>query len=447
MKKIYLILPLVVLLIAILITSVCILLSMRPSEQVHVGESASLIEDGEPLAAVNEDLVDVIPFVDMSGYEALHGIPAPHGSVNDPVYGFGLEPSVSDNGSRFEYEVSKISFLAVGDNLIHSSIYADASDEAGGNGYLFEHMYENVAEPIRNADLSFINQESPLAGNEFSPSGYPMFNTPNEMGDILLSLGFDIISIANNHMLDKYEKGYKNHIEYWSEKPVTLIGGYTDKDDYDNVRVVEKNGISIALLAYTYGTNGMTLPSSSQMVVPLIDENDIKRQIGIAKQKADLVFVSIHWGDENAFSPNSRQRQLARLMADNCVDVILGHHSHTIQPIEWYERPDGKKTLVAFSLGNFMSGQEYARNMLAGMLTFDVEKLDSAETYISNVLFTPTVTHYNYSWRKFKLYYLKDYTAELYKTARCSQFEPDFNYYTSKIKSTVSAEFLPDYLK
>lgn len=446
MKKAYLIIPLLFVLAIILVSACNIIVSMQPQSSDQ--ESHTVLANDDKISLQDNTVSpESAPAVDMSSYFAQNGLPAPRGSAFDTARKSALTSAASDSGSKLEFEIKKVSFLAVGDNLIHSSIYADAREAANGNGYTFKHMYENVAQPIKNADISFINQESPLAGDEFAPSGYPMFNTPSQMGDTLLSLGFDIVSIANNHMLDKRETGYKNHISYWSNKPVTLIGGYTDRNDYDNIRVVEKNGISIALLAYTYGTNGMTLPSASEMVVPLINDADIIRQVKLAKDKADLVMVSIHWGDENTFTPNTRQRQLAKLMADNCVDVVLGHHSHTIQPIEWYERPDGKETLVAFSLSNFLSGMEYPRNMLAGMLTFDIEKLDHAETYITNVLFTPTVTHYNYSWRKFKLYFLEDYTNELYQTARCSQFEPSFDYYFEKLRSTISPEFLPDNLK
>ncbi len=445
MKKIYLISPLIVLLIIILIAA-CSVMRMPDGtadvDNVAPGPISELALSNEPDV---QAILPSAPTIDMSVYMQNVGLPTPHGSAYDDVQ--PLEFTKSDVGVSIEFQIDTVSFLAVGDNLIHSSIYADAKDAAGGIGYTFDHMYENLAEQLKCADLSFINQESPIAGDEYPPSGYPMFNTPSQMGDTLLSLGFDIISIANNHMLDKYENGLKNHIKYWSDKPVTLIGGYMNEEDFNNIRVVEKNGISIALLSYTYGTNGMSLPTGSEMVIPLIDDQTIVRQIKSAKQKADLVFVSIHWGDENAFSPNSRQRELAKLMADNCVDVVLGHHSHTVQPIEWYERPDGKKMLVAFSLSNFMSGQEYSQNMLAGILTFDIEKINGAATNITNVLFTPTVTHYNNSWRGFKLYYLKDYTQELYSTARCSRFEPNVSYYTNKIKSVIAPEFLPDYLK
>ena len=447
MKKIYLILPLLILLLIILITACNIL--MTPTEKADEAANEAVQQDAVTVdeAAETEIATETAPSVDMSAYVESHGFPVPHGTQAESEAVLPLDASEEDSGIKTDFKTESLSFLAVGDNLIHSSVYTDGNIAANGEGYKFDHMYENLAETIRNADLSFINQESPIAGDEFAYSSYPMFNTPSQMGDTLVNLGFDIISIANNHMLDKYEKGYMNHINFWSDKPVTLVGGYKDEADYNTIRVIEKNGISIAMLAYTYGTNGMSLPSDSKMVVPFIKDSEITRQIAMAKEKADLVFVSIHWGDENSFSPNSEQRRLAQLMADNGVDVILGHHSHTIQPIEWLDRPDGGKTLVAYSLSNFMSAQEYPRNMLAGMLTFNIEQIDDTECYITDVLFTPTVTYYNNSWRQFKLYFLKDYTQEIHNTARFSRFEPDYHYYYDKLKSTISSEFLPDYIK
>ncbi len=448
MKKIQLIIPLLILLAIILITAVVILFSPHENLQPAQEDVPNLQQETTDTPdMVDPEALQSAPDIDMSQHIQKEGLPTAHGSHQDYEKITFLPTTPTDSGSSIELNTRKISFLAVGDNLIHDYIFDYAARSAQDGGYYFDHIYENLADEIRSADLSFINQESPIAGDDFPISTYPMFNTPAEMGQTLLNLGFDIINIANNHMLDKYEKGLKNHIAFWEDKEVTLIGGYKNKEDYDNIRVVQKNGISIALLSYTYDTNGMTLPAQSEMIVPLIDSKTIVRQISLAKEKADLVFVSIHWGDENTHTPNARQRELAKLMADNGVDVVLGHHSHTVQPIEWYDRPDGRKTLVAFSLSNFISGMKQPKNTLAGMLTFDIEKTDGLPAEITNVIFNPTITHYDSSFDNFKLYYLKDYTQELHNQARCSQYESDYTYYHETIKDTISYEFLPDYLK
>ena len=172
---------------------------------------------------------------------------------------------------------ARVSFLACGDNIIHSNVYEDALDRGGGTSYEFIHMYDDVADIIASADLAYINQEGPMGSEKYGYSGYPNFNGPQEMGDALVDLGFNIVNIANNHMLDKWESGFLDTAAYWKTKDATLIGAYLNKADYDDIRVVEKNGIKIALLSYTYGTNGMVLNKGSETVIPLIVEEDIRR--------------------------------------------------------------------------------------------------------------------------------------------------------------------------
>lgn len=166
-------------------------------------------------------------------------------------YAFGeVVPCVTDIPAE-KVPVQTVSFIACGDNLVHSSVYSDAKTLAAGTDkeYNFLPMYDNVADLIQNADLAFINQETPFGGSSRPISGYPLFNTPEQMGDDLITLGFDIVGLANNHMLDSTAKGYENTINYWNSKDgVTAIGGYKNKEDFENIRVIEKNGIKIALL-------------------------------------------------------------------------------------------------------------------------------------------------------------------------------------------------------
>ena len=272
------------------------------------------------------------------------------GSAAVSVLGYAVGevmPCVMDVPAE-KVPVQTVSFIACGDNLVHSSVYSDAQTLAAGTEkeYNFLPMYDNVADIIQNADLAFINQETPFGGSSRPISGYPLFNTPEQMGDDLITLGFDIIGLANNHMLDSTAKGYENTIDFWNSKDgVTAIGGYKNKEDFENIRVIEKNGIKIALLAYTYSTNGLKLPQGSELVIPLYDDETIDRQTKKAKSLADVVIVSIHWGVEDQFKPNAEQKRKAKLMADNGVDVIIGHHPHVLQPLEWIDRADGGKTL------------------------------------------------------------------------------------------------------
>ncbi|NLK40190.1 MAG: CapA family protein [Clostridiales bacterium] len=315
----------------------------------------------------------------------------------------------------------RISFLAAGDNLIHDGIFHDAKRRATANSYEynFAPIYEDVADLIKNADIAFINQETPMGGAELGYSGYPNFNSPQDLGRTLVDIGFDIINIANNHMLDKWEIGLANTIKFWESQPVLLLGGYKDKEDYDNIRVLEYDGVKIAFISYTYskkdlGTNGMLLPANSPYVIPYADDADIIRRLGLAKETgADLIFASMHWGIENDFKPSSEQRRLARLLADNGVDVIIGHHPHVLQPIEWLDRPDGERTLVIYSLGNLLSMMSNGINMLGGFATFDIVQYGFDKPYIDNVSFIPTICHFDQSFRNCKIYLLEDYSESL----------------------------------
>ena len=323
-----------------------------------------------------------------------------------------------------------IHFIAAGDNIIHENVYTDARNRAkDGQDYDFIDMYTDIADFVKSADLAFVNQETPLGGDELGISGYPNFNGPQAAGKALVDLGFDIVNIATNHMLDKKEAGLKGHIDFWNSQPVTLLGGYYDKDDYENIRVVEKNGIKIAFLTYTYGLNGMTLPASSKIYIPLIDSAEITRMIGKAKNLADMVFVVMHWGTDGSTVVTDEQKSLAKTISEAGADAIIGMHSHTLQPVEWHANPDGSRTLVIYSLGNLISTQYENYTMVGGIMSFDVVKDSSG----------------------LQVYLLKDYTKELAAAHGTVNYGKDktfsLDYIDKLVKKAVSDEFLPDFMK
>jgi len=310
-------------------------------------------------------------------------------------------------------DYKQISFLAVGDNIIYNGTTRDAKGMAveGGRAYNYKPIYSEVAEYISQADVAFINQETLMCGEKYGYTAYPMFNCPQDAGYDLCELGFDVVNIANNHMLDKFSKGLQDAIAFWKTMPVTLIGGYTDENDYNNIRIHEKNGIRIAFLSYTYGTNNIKQTAGYKSYVPYLDEADIEKQVDSVRGKADLVFVSVHWGNEGSFKPSGEQKQYAQRFADAGVDVVLGHHPHVLQPIEWIKGKDGTKTLCVYSLGNFMAMQDYDYNMVGGMLTFDIVKYEDNKPLIENIVFTPTVYDFEkITFKKSKVYLLEDYT-------------------------------------
>ncbi|MBR7184119.1 MAG: CapA family protein [Clostridia bacterium] len=328
-------------------------------------------------------------------------------------------------------EITRISFAAVGDNLVHPCIYIDARNRAvaSGRAYNFKPPYADLLPMIEAADFAFINQETPMAGEQFGYSGYPNFNSPQDLGYDLVELGFDIIGLANNHMLDKGAAGYAGTVAFAKTLDAVTIGAYESIEDYNNIRIIEKDGFTVALLAYTEHTNYIKRPAGSTLYVPYLrtetagfsretvsaDDAELTRQINAAKQLADAVIVSVHWGDENTHTPNAEQKRRAQLMADLGVTVILGHHSHTLQPIAELTGRDGNKTLCFYSMGNLISAMEYARNMLGGVFAFELVKTNGVVTY-DTVSMTPTVYYFGPSYYNGHVYLLRDYTAELHSS-------------------------------
>ena len=345
--------------------------------------------------------------------------------------------NVPDTASDIEYDnivaidprETTVSFLAVGDNIIYNGQLreglADGKNKEGAE-YDFSAMYKNVAEIVSSYDLAFVNQETPLAGKEFGYSQYPKFNSPQELGDNLIEAGFDIFNIATNHMLDVGSDGYKNTMEYFRSKDVMMVGGYDDADDLCNVRIIEKNGIRIAVAGFTYGTNGKR-PTSDTFIPyiygkdklhysadeQLVDSELMIRWVELASQSADVVIVSMHWGNEYTQKPTSEQRRLAKLLCNAGVDVILGHHTHCIQPIEWIEGKDGNRTLCFFSLGNFTSETDETVSLVGGLASFNIILNERDGVRIDSVGFRPTVMDYRNSFNKNTVYLLENYSDEL----------------------------------
>ena len=344
-----------------------------------------------------------------------------------------------------------VSFLGVGDNIVYYGTVRDAQSKAvsGGRKYNFKPIYSNVADLIKNADISFINQETLMCGEGYNFTYYPTFNGPQDMGYDIEEMGFDVVGIANNHMLDKGSAGLLKTIEFWDKLPVTLIGGYKNKTDYNTVRVHEEKGVKIAFLAYAQDTNGIYPSKNYDTHIPYLNEADIENEVARAKEVSDLVFVSVHWGEEGAFKPNNYQKQYAKKFADAGVDVILGHHPHVIQPVEWLEGEKGNKTLCVYSLGNFMAEQDRAYNMVGGMISFDIIKNGDKKPCVDNVVFIPTVFDWGSKFYDNKIHLLENYTEEMARNHGLKSYgrSTSLSQLRGYVSSTISDEFLSDSYK
>ncbi|MBT2692421.1 CapA family protein [Bacillus sp. ISL-55] len=284
-----------------------------------------------------------------------------------------LERSYDVSGKSF---VEKVKLGAIGDILIHDTVYEDAFVNPG---YDFKPMLSNVKEYLIEPDLLLANQETLLGGVEIGLSSYPMFNSPVEVGEAFIDAGVDIVSNANNHSLDKSEKGVMASIKNMEAAGLPYVGSYKDDADQQKLRIMNKNGIDVSYLSYTYGTNGIPVPIGKDHLVNLIDREAMKAEIHRAKAESDVVVMSIHWGNEYQRFPTTEQKDLAQFIVDEGVDIIFGHHPHVLQPMEWLTATDGRKALVVFSLGNFLSGQMWDYKDIGGLATVEITKTITPE--------------------------------------------------------------------
>lgn len=340
---------------------------------------------------------------------------------------------------------SIVHITAAGDNLIHSSIYNQAHARATDGGYDFEYAYENIR-PLISGDINILNQETPICNDIFEPSTYPCFNSPTQLGNQMLSLGFNVFNHANNHILDRGVKGTEATLDYWATKEnVTVCGAYRNEEDMNNIRLREENGITFSFLGFTEHTNGLKVREDSDVkIIYTADLETIERQITEAKKLSDVVVVSVHWGVENSHIISDAQRSLAQKMADWGADIIIGTHPHVIQGMEFIKRSDGTPVLVAYSLGNFISAQDVNNRMIGGVLDLNVRKNGATgEITIEDVKFIPVVTHYEWGFANIRVYPFSEYTKELASThgvQKKTEFSYDFIVKT--LKENISEEFL-----
>ena len=341
-----------------------------------------------------------------------------------------------------------VSFVAAGDNLIHGVIFMQAANRSIDGGYDFDYVYENTEDYFDKFDVRFINQET-LVNDDYAPSHYPQFSTPIEMGEKVLDMGFDVIGTSNNHSYDKGVKGIKSSLEYWNNKDVVNVGFYTG-DDSKDIKYLTVNNIKMAFLAYTYGTNGISIyDDTSPYIINCDDFDTIDRQVAIAKENSDIVIVSCHWGWEDTNNVNDYQKYVADHLNKIGVDVIIGTHPHVIQTVEWRTNTENaNKTLICYSLGNFVSAQSRANNMLGGLFQFNIVKsYDENGTEAISVVspyFVPTITHYDYNYSNVRNYLLWDYTPELAAKHGVKPHDNKFSYdyIESIVYNVIPEEFL-----
>ena len=258
------------------------------------------------------------------------------------------KPEVNENVDKIVEETAekRMSLISVGDVLIHESVYKDAYIDGT---YNFHKMFTEVEPILKRYDLKFCNQESIIGGSALGISGYPSFNSPDEIGDELVNLGFNLISLANNHTLDKGVDAVNYSNSYWKTKNVVTAGSYLNMEEQNKVNIYEQNGIKYAFLAYTTLSN-RSVPY--EYLLNIYSADRVKNDIDKVKDQVDVIIVSMHWGIEYTNTPTESQKQIAEYLSGLGVNLIIGHHPHVVQPVSYIN-----DTLVIYSLGNFISNQ------------------------------------------------------------------------------------------
>lgn len=316
-----------------------------------------------------------------------------------------------------------VSLVCAGDNLIHSPIYNQASARAGGDGYDFSFVYEKIEKYIQPADLAILNQET-VVTDAYPPSNYPLFCSPEALGDYMVEeVGFDVISMANNHVLDMGESGMVSSLEYWDSKHPDIVryGAYLSEEDMNDIRVKEVNGVTFAFLGYMEHTNGLTNPENlGTRLVYLSELDTVEQQIKLASKLADVVIVSPHFGVEVSNIVTDQQRELAKKFVDWGADIVIGTQPHTVQECEWIEREDGTSGFVFYCLGNFVSAMNNYLAMVGGIGEIGIE-LDpvTREVTLTEPKLIPIITHYDAGYRNVTIYPYAEYDAGLAAAHGC----------------------------
>lgn len=281
-------------------------------------------------------------------------------------------PTISNKETVKQEEIKEttITIGMVGDVLLHYPIYTYPS---------FDFAFEAVKEQMTGIDFLLANQESMPGGVELGLSTYHKFNSPKYIIQDLQNAGVDMITLANNHTLDKGEIGVLKAIEHAKEYAMPYVGAYESNEDLETERIIDVNGVQLGILAYTYGTNVQPVPAGKEYLVNYIDPERIVEDIQRIKSSVHVTIVSMHWGPEYVLEASEKQEELARQLGDAGADIIFGHHPHVLQ--RYGEAGDAK---VFYSLGNFYSAQPFEYTNFGGIARLTVtKKQQGADTTVT----------------------------------------------------------------
>lgn len=313
-----------------------------------------------------------------------------------------------------------INMTVTGDVLCHNTNFWDAYD-ASTDSYDFSYVFEDIEKYFSSADIVVGTIETSFAGKEAGYSNYPTFNSPEELATDLKELGYDVMAMATNHCLDKGYKGLVSTIDELDKAGIKHIGTYKSEEYSKEILIQDVKGIKMAFLNYTYGTNGIPIPAGKEYSVNLIDKDKIKADIEKAKKlNADVICVNMHWGEEYRQTATPEQEELADFLFQNGVDLILGSHTHVLEPMEkrTVTLADGTKKdgFVIYSLGNFMSGQNANYTRQSVILDIQLTKKGKDNSIsIDTVKYTPIYMYNIYAGKSMNRFKIMDIEEEIKK--------------------------------
>lgn len=331
-----------------------------------------------------------------------------------------------------KYETKEVTLSMVGDVLLHMTVENTSIGKDGK--YNFKPIFKEIKPLIRSYDLAIVNQETLLGGVELGITGYPMFNAPTEIGNAIYDAGFDVILHANNHALDRGKKGIQNTLNFWKKNypELDILGMYDKKEDSKKIYVKEVNGIKIAILNYTYGTNGLKPPADMPYAVNYLVKNKVEADIKKAQKKADFVIVCPHWGTEYFHGISDYQKYWTNIFLKNKVDLVIGAHPHVIEPVEWVkDKKSGHKMLVYYSLGNFLNGTEatgaLGNRYIGGLCEVVITKEKGERAKISEYGVRALINHREDKRFGSRIYELRKYSDALSKKHAIRKIHSGFN--------------------
>lgn len=368
-----------------------------------------------------------------------------------------IEVSASINNNEIYVEEEpiktyKAKLIAGGDALLHSGVYK-AAYNSKSNEYNFSYMFDLIKDEIKEYDIKYYNQEV-IFDEDKSYSSYPVFNAPSEWGTNMINdLGFNLVSLATNHSMDCGNESAKKSAKWWEGQENVLATGMASTEEKRNEHeIFEVNGITYTMLSYTYGTNG--IPVKEDYVVNLFDEETALRDIEAVRDKVDVLIVAMHWGTEYNTGITTEQKEQAKFLGENGVDIILGNHSHCIEPWEWID----EDTIVFYSFGNLISSQMLAESSIVrkvgpvGLLgTLEITKVvntaeNTSEIKIDNIGAEIIYTYRYYNNEKSKYDYLIVPFSKM-ESKYLNNYESIYNEFSSILKEfdeNITIKALPE---